>query len=35
VLGRAADRAAGRLPLLAVGEAPTTELEVRVEPVEP
>jgi hypothetical protein len=35
VLGRAADRAAGRLPLLAVGEVRTTELEVRVDPVEP
>lgn len=33
VLGRAADRAQGRLPVLAVGETRTTELEVRVEPV--
>jgi len=33
VLGRAADRGRGRLPVLAVGEVRTTELEVRVEPV--
>jgi Domain of unknown function (DUF4432) len=35
VLGRAADRAAGRLPVLAVGEIRTTELEVQVDSVEP
>ena len=35
VLGRAADRAAGRLPVLAVGKVRTTELEVRVDSVEP
>jgi hypothetical protein len=33
VLGRAADRAQSRLPVLAVGETRTTELEVHLEPV--
>jgi hypothetical protein len=32
VLGRAADRAAGRLPMLAPGEERTTRLEFRVCP---
>jgi hypothetical protein len=32
VLGRAADRAAGRLPVLAPGAERVTRLEVRVEP---
>ena len=33
VLGRAADRAAGRLPMLAPGEERTTRLELRVRPL--
>jgi hypothetical protein len=33
VLGRAADRAAGRLPILAPGESRTTSLEISVKGV--